>query len=107
MDSRQLLQPISDFIDKQGIAALFAVGLAIFGGTVVWGMSSQLDEHVRNDSENSRLLRVICESVAKDEGWRRACVDAAYDNDQLGKRIAAYQGGSAEASDRLPVRTGN
>ena len=78
-----LLIAIDKFIKDQGVATFFAIAIAIFTGTVVWGMSTKIDQHVVNDIESIRLLRVICESVAKTEDWRRACVDARYDSDKL------------------------
>jgi hypothetical protein len=83
---KDILDWVDQFAREQGIMALIAVGALLFLGTVVWGMDRTLQEHVQDDPESIRLLRVICESVAKDDPWRRACVDASYDANKLGDR---------------------
>ena len=92
---KDLLEWSRQFAHDQGIMALLVVGLLLFGGKVLWGMDMTLDQHAANDTESIRLLRVICLSVAKDDAWRQACVDAKFDADRLAERINGNNSGSA------------
>jgi len=106
MTTDVILEPISRFIKENGFATLAAIAVAVFCGTVVWGMNNTLNLHVQNDTENNRLLRVICEGTARDDSWRRACVDNEF-HAELERRMAANSSGSAEISTGPSIHPSN
>ncbi len=87
-----IIDQVRTFIKEQGIMAAIAIGALVFAGSVVWAMNNTLNIHVLNDSENTRLLRVICVGVANNDlRLRAACVDASYD--QLAPRNTSNPSG--------------
>ena len=99
------IDKISKFIKEQGLVASILIAVLLFTGKVLWGMNTNLNLHMMNDTENIRLLRVICVAVAgKNLALEAACVDAKNDpinnneerrhSDKLGIGTATDQIGS-------------